>query len=304
MPPKTRLAPGSFLALALFFTSSTISLQPGYAETSRLDQMHAREYINQGNLHLARREFQKAIDAYTECLLIDPRNQTAKDNIVVAHNTWGIWYFQQKKYNEAKAEWEQALKLSPTDRGVRQNLQVLKMTLAKLGLTGEEQKASGGGADKPKEGEPQSPPSAVMILTPGLKQSVSSSSSSDAGASTGGAEVKGSSASSTTSSSSSSSSSTPASSSASSTPPSSASVSVYTDTTPRATTGGGSSPTTPPGGNIESRLSAIELKIYGKMHDEQPVLKRLERLEMDTHGKVRVGTIQERIENLRQSYGL
>ncbi len=60
---------------------------------------------------------------------------------------------------------------------------------------------------------------------------------------------------------------------------------------------GGEEPT------IEDELKLLENKVYGQVQD-LPVLKRLEKLEKDTSGKVSSGPIRERILNLRQHYGI
>lgn len=256
-------------------------------EPSRLDVMKSRDLVNKGNVHLARREFEQALETYTEALMLDPKNQVAKENIVLTHNNWGIINFQQKKYKEARAEWEQALKLNPMDGSVRRNLQILKMTLTKMGLSGEGDPPPTPGANAAKpENEPPPGPSGIVILTPGFKQSQGSKrpaetpmSTTSSGMATysnnGNAEEKFSDA--------------PAPKQPSSTISNTA---TYPTQAPSA------------GGNIESRLASIEMKIYGRKQEELPVLKRLEKLEIDTNGQVKTGTIQDRIEALRQNYGL
>ncbi len=51
--------------------------QPAFADP--LNTMKAREFLQKGNNHLNRYEFQQALDAYTECLLCDPNNRTARE---------------------------------------------------------------------------------------------------------------------------------------------------------------------------------------------------------------------------------
>lgn len=343
----------STVAISLFFSTPSVV----YADP--LNTMKAREFLQKGNNHLTRFEFQQALDAYTECLLCDPNNRTAKDNIVLTHNNWGIWWFQKRKYKEAREEWEQALKLNPMDRNARANMQVLKVTLKQQGLTedGEKPKPAQAQAQKPSA---DFPPSQAIILTPGLK-----SSGGAAGASTE-TPTEGQSSSVPTSAP-----TTPSSGEANSTAGSSSGASLWdggsgspTDgnpgsaviikkTTPVTTSGGESSgsistyssgsnysnetsgakfttaPITPTstqspspsessegsaaaaaataggsqGGNIEDSLGQIEQKIYGRKQESLPIMKRLEKLEIDTHGKTKSGTIKERIDTLRKSYG-
>lgn len=316
-----------------------------------LNTMKAREFLQKGNVHLTRLEFQQALDAYTECLLCDPNNRTAKDNIVLTHNNWGIWWFQKRKYKEAREEWEQALKLNPMDRNSRANMQVLKVTLKQQGLNED--------GEKPAPPQPQAakagsdfPPSQAIILTPGLKNSSSSSSPSGAvpqGASASSGSDPGESAASGTSSGAalvggSSSSSSDGDSGAAviikKTAPvttsggdSAGSISTYSSgdtystdvppgkfttapmtSAPKPTTSQNSSEREPTsstaataggsqGENIEESLGQIELKIYGRKQESLPIMKRLEKLESDTHGKTKSGTIKERIDTLRKSYG-
>lgn len=288
------------MSASLLLPLIQITIAPALGDAaSRMDVMKARDHINKGNLYMGRLAFQQAIDEYLEALLVDPANQAARDNIVLAHNNWGIVHFRQKKYDEARSEWEAALKLNPLDRNAKANLVVLKQTMARLGIQG----GNGGGGDgAAKDGdatkkekfpatkaEKDPPPSssAVMILTPGLKQPSSTASTTTAPADT---SIK---------------------SYADNSPPADVKPVTSTSTappppavTPTATynennTGGGVSI-----GTLEDRLAAIEIKIYGHKQPDAPVLKRLEKIEMDTAGSVKTGNIKDRIEALRQSYGL
>lgn len=351
----------SAVALSLFFSTPTVV----YADP--LNTMKAREFLQKGNNHLTRFEFQQALDAYTECLLCDPTNRTAKDNIVLTHNNWGIWWFQKRKYKEAREEWEQALKLNPMDRNARANMQVLKVTLKQQGLTedGEKPKPPQAQVQKPSA---DFPPSQAIILTPGLKSSGGTAGGSTETSSDGQSASTAPSSSSTVPTSTSTTprdegnSSTTGSSSgaslwdgggASPTDGNSGSAVIIKKTTPVTTSGGESSgsistyssgsnysaettgakfttaPITPAskqspsqgdssegsaasaaataggsqGDNIEDSLGQIEQKIYGRKQDSLPIMKRLEKLEIDTHGKTKSGTIKERIDTLRKSYG-
>lgn len=304
------------------------------ARADALNAMKAREYLQKGNVHLTRLEFQQALDAYTECLLCDPNNRTAKENIVLTHNNWGIWWFQKRKYKEARGEWEQALKLNPMDRNARANMQVLRVTLKQQGLTEDGEKPAPPPAQKTGS---DFPPSQIIILTPGLKSS--------AGAANSGNSAPAGEASTQTTETSSGASLLGGSSSPSSESSSGGAV-IIKKTEPATTSGGDASgaistyssgsPETPSGkfttapmtpvpaqssssnqssgtsnatadgsqgGNIEDSLGQIEQKIYGRKQDSLPIMKRLEKLENDTHGKTKSGTIKERIDTLRKSYG-
>lgn len=315
-----RLMVSSGMALALL----SFAQQSAFADP--LNTMKAREYLQKGNVHLTRYEFQQALDAYTECLLCDPNNRTAKDNIVLTHNNWGIWWFQKRKYKEARDEWEQALKLNPMDRNARANMQVLKVTLKQQGLNEDGEKPAPPPSVKPGN---DFPPSQVIILTPGLKSSPNSSASapsdstgesnqpgagenSSAENSSGAAVIIKKSPPVTTSGGDSSSSVSTYSSgstynidspagkftTAPMTPAAAPPTTTNEPSVPAAATAGGSQ-----GENIEDSLGQIEQKIYGRKQDSLPIIKRLEKLENDTHGKTKSGTIKERIDTLRKSYG-
>jgi len=320
------------LAFSFLFSSQ----QPALADP--LNTMKAREYLQKGNVHLTRYEFQQALDAYTECLLCDPSNRTAKDNIVLTHNNWGIWWFQKRKYKEARDEWEQALTLNPMDRNARANMQVLKITLKQQGLNEDGEKPAPAASLKPGS---DFPPSQAIILTPGLKASPGNSAGaspesngesgspgageSSSGAafvggnppapsesSSGGAVIIKKAAPVTTSGGDSSSSVSTYSSgstytndlpagkftTAPMTPESSQTNSANEPSASASATAGGSQEE-----NIEDSLGQIEQKIYGRKQDSLPIMKRLEKLETDTHGKTKSGTIKERIDTLRKSYG-
>ncbi|CAM6001759.1 unnamed protein product [Sphagnum balticum] len=97
-----------------------------------VDAANARNHVNKGNYLLTHQQFQAALTEYEQALDCDPANAVAKANIVLVHNNWGILYFHQRKYDEARNEWNESLRLSPSDRNAKNNLLVLKTTLAKL----------------------------------------------------------------------------------------------------------------------------------------------------------------------------
>jgi hypothetical protein len=55
---------------------------------------------------------------------------------------------------------------------------------------------------------------------------------------------------------------------------------------------------------VNKVLSEIEIKVYGKTRDDLPILKRLERIEIDTLGKKAIGSINDRLNKLKETYGL
>jgi hypothetical protein len=60
----------------------------------------------------------------------------------------------------------------------------------------------------------------------------------------------------------------------------------------------------PAGDTIEEKLNQVEMKVYGRTQGDVPVFKRLEKLEMDTGGTVKSGSVQQRVETLRRAYGI
>ena len=55
---------------------------------------------------------------------------------------------------------------------------------------------------------------------------------------------------------------------------------------------------------VEDQLESMEKKVYGKTYRGKPIMKRLEKLEVDTSGKKRTGSIKKRIDRLMETYGL
>lgn len=106
---------------------------PALGQVTATETAAVREHVNKGNYHMARRQFDQAIEEYEAALDVDPGSMVAKENLVLVHNNWGIALFGQRKWDEARAQWEKALQMNPYDRNAKQNLLVLKTTLARLG---------------------------------------------------------------------------------------------------------------------------------------------------------------------------
>lgn len=281
--------------------------------------MELTELVNKGNYQMARGQYQVAIDTYNDALMIDPLSQTAKDNIVLCHNNWGIALFHQRKYEEAQAQWNAALKLNPLDRNAKQNLHVLKVTLDRLGVTGgAEGAAEGGVKGSPKRAAAKAPaaredngtPSAndatasgAVILNPGVKQSGAGEAAATSPETTSAAsstdEFAGTSIKILPSSSATPPPATPPPAAVQPAPTPTPSVSAPPPPTVQPVAGANMSPST-----IEEQLAGVELKVYGHKQENMPIFQRLDKLEMDTSGAVKPGTVQQRIQTLRHSYGL
>jgi hypothetical protein len=78
---------------------------------------------------------------------------------------------------------------------------------------------------------------------------------------------------------------------------------VATPATP-APTAASAAPSAVPPVSFDDQLTAVEMKVYGAKQTNLTVLQRLEKIERDSQGQVRGGTIVERINYLKSSYGL
>jgi len=57
-------------------------------------------------------------------------------------------------------------------------------------------------------------------------------------------------------------------------------------------------------GNVDYALTKLETKIYGQPRPQPSVLKRLERMEIDSFGHASIGSITERIDKLKKLYNV
>ncbi len=105
LPPGhlTNLGFGQRLFLCLLALWQMTMPSESLGQTSRDDALTVREHIAKGNSFLSRRQFQQAIAEYQTALALDPSSTIARDNIALTHNDWGILYFQQGKFDEARA---------------------------------------------------------------------------------------------------------------------------------------------------------------------------------------------------------
>lgn len=54
------------------------------------------------------------------------------------------------------------------------------------------------------------------------------------------------------------------------------------------------------GSTLEEKVAALELKVYGQKNSGLPIMKRLEKLEIDHGGQTRQGSMSERVDYLKQ----
>lgn len=258
----------------------------GLINTANAEIPGVRDHINRGNMFLSRHAYEEAIKEYDEALKLEPTNSIAKGNIVLAHNNWGINLVNRKQYKEAMEQWQTCLNLSPGYKDALRNISLLRATLERtdqLELIGEGGDVvwEGDKINKSSKGKKEpakatatpastSEPSSIKILTPGIKQNPES------GLQSYDMSSMGSSTTTTTSK--------PA-----------ETVTQTHSTTPTPAQSGFS---------MEEQLGQIETKVYGGRQTNLPVIQRLQKLENDAAGHSRTGTIKERIDFLRQTWGL
>jgi hypothetical protein len=55
--------------------------------------------------------------------------------------------------------------------------------------------------------------------------------------------------------------------------------------------------------SLDEQLSSLEAKVYGKKQDDMTLMQRMEKLEKELTGKTRSGTIIERMDYLKRTFG-
>ncbi len=241
---------------------------PVFGQADRQKQLAIKAIIERGNVCMARQLFKEALGEYEKCLDVDPGNITAKSNIVLLHDNWGVYYFKHNQYQDAQMEWETALQLNPNDSKAKANMLVLKNTLAHMGLdlnTESEMIKQEKTAEQEKKNAGEQ--SAVVILGTNKnkpdtenKNYVDQYYSNERGGttlSTGSNKIE------------------------------EKTTSVNQESNPAL---------------VDEQLSRIERKVYGHPFDELPVTKRLEKLEMDNFGQVSTLPILQRLQKLNQLY--
>lgn len=270
----------------------------------------ARDWLSTGNYLLSQNRFKQALEAYEQCLILDPGNAYAKSNIVLVHNNWGIFYFRKAQYELAKQEWLTALNLDPKNRNVKNNLATWQKAMQKLGHPTDMSTTKEETSTLPisEKEEPQA--SAVVILSP-LKKTINAREGAkavddkplEAGkliepikaepAKIEPNRLK------------------PASDIELSTTTKIAKPvepAPYDQATPSTTSSAILMPRNTikpaPMSQIDDNLRRLEIKIYGQPNSESSVVKRLEKMETETFGKPSSGAIIDRTEKLKQFFGI
>jgi hypothetical protein len=79
---------------------------------------------------------------------------------------------------------------------------------------------------------------------------------------------------------------------------------AHTAAPPTAVASPPSAPNAVPIVSFDEQLTAVEMKVYGSKQTNLTVLQRLEKIERESAGQIRTGTIMERINFLKSSFGL
>jgi tetratricopeptide (TPR) repeat protein len=74
---------------------------------------------NMGAIYAQKKDFDKAIENFTQAIKLDP-------NYADAYNVRGSAYLAKKDYVLARADWEKALQINPNHTDARDNLEILR----------------------------------------------------------------------------------------------------------------------------------------------------------------------------------
>ena len=327
-----------YTRFAVIWAASLCFAAPAFAG-SNLDA--ARDLVNKGNFLMASGKFAEALDTYEKAQKFEPSNVIIKDNIGKVYNNWAISLTKQKKYSEALTKLNKCLEVLPGYGQARRNIALLKQMATDDGIDldappDEQTKDSPGGklpdggwlpGHEPKSGAaviapkmaPVQPDAGAVLFIGGVRQTTSTESSpafvepvtSAPPSAVATPHLVQSTA-------------APVGSTSVVSPPAtfvqknvnpmypSTPVMYPTDavhaTSPAVTSSPSvaSSPsaTAPPAVSFDEQLTAVEMKVYGAKQNNLTVLQRLEKIEKDSQGQVRSGSIVERINYLKSSYGL
>jgi len=82
--------------------------------TSSVPQKTKEQCIDDGNIHLNAKEYQKALADYNRAIQLDPQH-------ALAYNNRGNAYSSLEEYQKAIADYDRALQLDPNDTQAREN---------------------------------------------------------------------------------------------------------------------------------------------------------------------------------------
>jgi len=297
-----------FILLFLLIFLSTSPASFGKNQPSSDTQKTIRNVIGNANNLMARQLFSQALEEYQKCLDIDPGNTIVKANIVLLHNNWGIAHFHKEEYQLAKAEWEEALKLSPNDHNARNNIRILEQTLTQNGLN--LNSLHNAKLEETGKGKEESDHSAIILLTPATKGNSHQKSFQDADTASevslpgyqtsatfkapltdisekhSGVEIL-------------------PGSDHSMVMPTEVKESTISNSTaknakldqPMLPVANGEAQS-----GADDAIGTLERKIYGRALTELPIMKRLEKMELDSFGQISSAPIKERVSSLQKFF--
>lgn len=271
-----------------------------------IDNAALREHVARGNQLMQHRQFSQALEEYEIAKALDPKNTIVLHNISECHNNWGIACFRQKNYDEAIVHFTKTLALDPRHGQARYNLEICRRSMPKDESPSLD-KAEGDFGKIVKKNEKHNKPEepAGKIVTSISASAPAAGSSAEQGKGktlfgsfSGGAATYSKSPASTVSS--------PPAAAASEKPLEVEALSSdqVIMLKPQAAATVSSVSEAKSEFSLEDGLSALELKVYGKKQSDLTVIKRLEKLEMETTGQAGSGTISERIQQLRKNIGM
>lgn len=318
-----------FLALTMW--------APTYGQQADITPL--RERVDRGNQYMQHHQYAQAMVEYEAAAKLDPKNSVVRHNIIECHNNWGIFYYRQKNYEAAIGQFEKTLALDPRHGQARYNLSLCKRTAEQAGDPlsqnpdsadgGTEQKKSAAKPESQTKGEATGKDKAKADEPSGKLLSVSANASTEtqpSGNYGSGRTLFGSMSSGAASSFVSGAVLYPKYSgeqSAVASPVLSNLPAQQARAQEPAATPGKTASTVAvstqnqvdlparvlaapqeSGASIDERLTALELKVYGKRQGDLSVIKRLEKLEMETAGEISAGSISDRIQALKKNIGL
>lgn len=277
-------------------------------------QAAVSDLVNHGNQLMARNQYEAALADYEQALKLEPKDTPSsriiKKNIVELYNNWGSHLFRQRDYGGCEEKLKKCLKLNPGHAVAHRNLELLKNTLESQGIPmsmeldedGKSAPPEAPLAKKEKEKKPEEVGKIVgssatsTPITPVGKQTLfgaggmPESTTFVSGSATYPTYTKRPTAT-----------SAPAVTSVMSpNKPVRADMQQPSTTTNPGEAPAASAPEAPKAGSVEDKLSDLERRFEGCTHNDWPVLKRLEQLEIKVAGQAGSGRISDRIDVLQK----
>lgn len=283
---------------------------------SAAQQITLREFVNRGNNYLGRHQYKQALNEYEQALKLDPKNTIVKFNMTELYNNWGSYLFRQRQYDGAEEKLKKCLKMNPTHRMGKANLELLRQTLDSQGIVMSMDLDSDANhppepakkpVKKPEEpsgkiiGSSSAPSSASPPITPVGKPTLfGAGGMPDANSFVSGSATYPTYTTKPTAT------SAPVTTTINPKPvrsdfQQSSGFAVSGSQPPAQVSSPGPAQTSSKGPNsVDERLADLENRFEGCTHTDWPLLKRLEQLEIKVNGQASSGKITDRIEALHK----